>query len=178
MDPTWLYTLMILKAAGGILSFEGDILFNKLSIKKNPVDYRRVVNFAEAEPIFPEFITGIEMIKLFTSAKGTPKGQVEYLVESMGIGHYIHEPIGSYSTGMIKKLSLVLAFIGNPELVLLDEPFITMDSESLNVLYDWISKKNQDGVSFIFSSHQTIEPKVSFSQKALLVEEQTLKSIS
>ena len=168
----------LLKAIGGILFFEGDILFNNLSVTKDPVNYRRVVNFAEAEPIFPEFLTGSEMIKLFTSAKSASKAQAEDLVESMGIGHYINEPIRSYSTGMIKKLSLVLAFIGKPELILLDEPFITMDSESLKVLYAWVVEKNKDGISFIFSSHQVIEPQAAFTQKTLLVEEQTLKSTS
>src|SRR4051812_35481785 len=66
----------LLKAIAGIISFDGDIVLDQnISLKKQPIAYRRLVNFAEAEPIFPEFLTGMEMIKLFISAKDAPVGQ-------------------------------------------------------------------------------------------------------
>jgi ABC-2 type transport system ATP-binding protein len=50
----------LLKSIAGILSFEGDILLNNsISIKKQPVAYRKLVNFAEAQPILPVFLTGM-----------------------------------------------------------------------------------------------------------------------
>src|ERR1700710_1469668 len=69
----------LLKSIAGILSFKGDlILADNISIKKQPMAYRKLVNFAEAEPIFPEFLTGMEMIKLFASAKDAQAGQEQY----------------------------------------------------------------------------------------------------
>lgn len=59
---------------------------------------------------------------------------------------------------MLKKLSLVLAFLGKPKLILLDEPLNTIDAESLEVLYCWINEKHEkDKISFLLSSHQPLD---------------------
>ncbi|MEM1137825.1 MAG: ABC transporter ATP-binding protein [Bacteroidota bacterium] len=166
-----------LKTIAGIIHFDGDILLNQhISVKKKPVAFRKLVNFAEAEPIFPTFLTGREMVKLFTSTKGAPGGQEAYFIDSMQMNDYINEPIGTYSSGMLKKLSIVLAFIGNPQLILLDEPLITIDTESLKILYKWIEEKNQkEHVSFFLSSHQPLDINELTLTDALLVDMQTVK---
>jgi ABC-2 type transport system ATP-binding protein len=165
-----------LKAAAGIVAFDGDLdLSSGISLKKQSVAYRKCVNFAEAEPVFPEFLTGTDLIGLFIKAKDAPKRQEDYFIESMAMGSYVSNPVGTFSSGMLKKLSLVLAFIGNPELVLLDEPLITMDSEALKMLYAWISESYiQKGTSFLLSSHQSLENKLLPDVKELLVANQTL----
>jgi ABC-2 type transport system ATP-binding protein len=167
----------LLRAVAGILSFNGDIILDrKVSIKKNPVAYRQLVNFAEAEPLYPSFLTGTEMINLFANAKKAPVNQQQYFIESMQMQTYIDTPLGTYSSGMLKKLSLVLAFIGNPKLVLLDEPLITLDSQALKVLYQWIVDKNtQEGISFLLSSHQELNTETLLFAQEILVEKQTLK---
>jgi ABC-2 type transport system ATP-binding protein len=167
----------LLKAIAGIISFDGDIVLDQnISLKKQPTAYRKLVNFAEAEPIFPEFLTGMEMIKLFISAKDAPKGQDKYFIESMKMNDYINEPLGTYSSGMLKKLSIVLAFMGNPKIILLDEPLITLDIESLKILYKWIDEKHrQEKVSFFLSSHQPLEIGELNVPNGLLVEQQTVK---
>jgi ABC-2 type transport system ATP-binding protein len=167
----------LLKAMAGIVSFDGDIVLDQnISLKKHPVAYRKVINFAEAEPVFPEFLTGVEMIKLFTSAKNAPSGQDKYFIETMKMDAYIREPLGTYSSGMLKKLSIVLAFIGKPKIILLDEPLITIDIESLKILYKWIDEKHrQENVSFFLSSHQPLEIDQLTMGNELLVEHQTVK---
>ena len=165
-----------LKTAAGILSFYGDIVLNgRTSVKKHAVHYRKGVNFAEAEPVFPEFLTGREMIAMFALAKDAPRRQEEYFIESMRMQAYISEPLRTYSTGMLKKLSLVLAFLGRPEVILLDEPLITIDAGSLNILYAWIAERNkQEGTSFLLSSHQGFESGVLAAPKVICVESNTV----
>ena len=167
----------LLKTIAGIIDFDGDIVLDQhISLKKKPIAYRKLVNFAEAEPVFPEFLTGKEMIKLFTTAKDAPAGQEEYFIESMSMNAYLNEPVGTYSSGMLKKLSIVLAFMGNPKLILLDEPLITIDSESLKILYTWIEEKHRrENVSFFLSSHQPLEIDEVTTANELLVEMQTVK---
>jgi ABC-2 type transport system ATP-binding protein len=170
----------LLKSMAGMLSCEGDILVKKdVSLKNQPVQYRKIVNFSEAEPLFPGFLTGSEMIDLFISAKSGSKSQRENFVESMKMQHYIETPIKSYSSGMLKKLSLLLAFLGRPKVVLLDEPLITIDSDSLKVLYNWISEAhNNEGVTFLITSHQLLDSDYLPQAKELLIEEQSLRSIN
>jgi ABC-2 type transport system ATP-binding protein len=77
---------------------------------------------------------------------------------------------------MLKKLSLVLAFLGNPKLILLDEPLITIDTESLKILYSWISAQHREnGVSFMLSSHQALDADELPDAIELLVVNQRLE---
>jgi ABC-2 type transport system ATP-binding protein len=170
----------LLKSIAGILAFDGDILIdNTISVKKQPVAYRKLVNFVEAEPVFPDFLTGSEMIALFADAKDAPAGQEEGYIKSMGMQSFVGHPVGTYSSGMMKKLSLLLAFLGKPKLILLDEPLITIDTASLAVLNTWIRERHeQEGTSFLLSSHQILEDGSLPVSGELLVEDQTLKFIS
>ena len=176
----------LLKTIAGILDFKGDIILksstgnlaNPVSVKKQPLAFRKQVNFAEAEPIFPEFLTGKEMVSLFSAAKGGDQQQAAYYIESMKMTSYINRPLGTYSSGMLKKLSLILAFLGKPEIILLDEPLITVDVESLEILYQWIAEKHEkDKTSFLLASHQPFESAVMPLIKKILIENQHLTSL-
>ncbi|MBC6110798.1 ATP-binding cassette domain-containing protein [Pedobacter fastidiosus] len=148
----------LLKSICGFLHFDGEIFLNEVNLKRDGVDYRKKINFADAEPIYPEFLTGNEMIKLFLKAKSGSITKAEYYINSMDMGNYLNNPLGTYSSGMLKKLSLVLAFLGNPTLICLDEPLITIDIDSLSVLYQWIKDKHEkENTGFILSSHQPFD---------------------
>jgi ABC-2 type transport system ATP-binding protein len=146
----------LLKSMAGIVHCEGDILLNSnISLKKNPIDYRKKINFGDAEPLFPQFLTGFELIQLFIEAKSGSYGQIEDLVQSFGIHNYLNQHIGTLSSGALKKLSLVLSFIGNPEIILLDEPLITLDADAQVNLLNWIKEKHLiNRISFLITSHQ------------------------
>lgn len=166
----------LLRAIAGVTSFEGDILLAGQSVKRQAVAYRRVVNFAEAEPLFPEFLTGIELIRLFKAAKQGPPHQEDFYLESLRMTSYVQEPVGTYSSGMLKKLSLVLAFLGRPTCILLDEPLTTLDAEAIPVLCAWIaSQQIQQGTSFLLSSHQALAGGPLPALRELLVEHATLR---
>jgi len=168
-----------LKTVAGMLSFEGDIsLRDNLTIKKHPSAYRSAVNFAEAEPVFPDFLTGTELIRLFKSAKNAPVRQEEKYVESMSMTAYLPDRISTYSSGMLKKLSLVLAFLGQPTCILLDEPLTTLDADSLPILYAWIADQHQQaGTTFLLSSHQAFEGDILPNVREILVAQATLQHI-
>src|SRR5262245_40212679 len=68
----------LLKILAGLLPFKGDIVIDgNISIKKNPIAYRRFVNYAEAEPLFPSFLTGTDLINLFIKTKRGNQQQEE-----------------------------------------------------------------------------------------------------
>ncbi|OCX53399.1 ABC transporter [Mucilaginibacter sp. PPCGB 2223] len=169
----------MLKSVAGILAFDGDILLDSsISLKNDAVAYRKLVNFSEAEALFPEFITGTELIDLFVSAKDGEKGQEQGLIDSMKMRGFVGRPVGTYSSGMLKKLSLLLAFLGRPKLILLDEPLITIDTASLEILYSWIGDSHRNyGTTFLLTSHQALDADILPEARQLLVEDQTLKFI-
>ncbi len=164
----------LLKMLAGLLPFEGIIKLDEFDIKKKPIDYRKYVNYAEAEPLFPSFLTGEELILLFQKAKQANSQDVKNLVDTFKIQSFISNPIGSYSSGMVKKLSLVLAFIGQPKVILLDEPLVTLEDHSIplliNLINDYQLKRK---VTFLITSHQLIEHDSLKHVKVVLVKENT-----
>jgi ABC-2 type transport system ATP-binding protein len=166
----------LLKILAGLLPFEGDIVIQDgISIKKNPIPYRRFVNYAEAEPLYPSFLTGTDLLKLFVKTKGAEMQQADELIELLNVRSFVDHPVGTYSSGMMKKLSLILAFIGNAKIILLDEPLVTIDDASVEVIYRLIEKYHREkGVTFLLTSHQHFdEMKLRFASK-LLVKDQMI----
>ncbi len=143
----------LLKAIAGIHRFEGEIILDGTSLKKQPIPYRRLVNYSDAEPLFPEFLSLDELIQFVAQAKEGPADQVRLLKELFGVTGYSSNPISTYSSGMLKKSGLLLAFLGKPSLIILDEPFTTIDALSQKLLRDLISNQASSGVGFLITSH-------------------------
>jgi ABC-2 type transport system ATP-binding protein len=94
----------------GLIPFEGDIFLRDTSLKNQPVGYRSQVSWAEAEPLFPGFLKGIELLMLHLKVRKSSQKQMEGLISLFGLSNFINDPVETYSAGMVKKLSLALAF--------------------------------------------------------------------
>ncbi|MFB6454476.1 ATP-binding cassette domain-containing protein [Chitinophaga sp. Hz27] len=148
-----------MKVMAGLLPFKGDIIINgTVNNAGQPVAYRRLINYAEAEPLYPAFLTGKDLINLYLNTKGGDRQLMQEIQSLLGVGNFVNNPVSSYSSGMLKKLSLMLAFCGNPALILLDEPLITIDTRTVTILYDLINQYHSRGVSFCITSHQPLDP--------------------
>ncbi len=146
----------LFKSLAGILPFEGEVYLEGVSLKKSPVLYRMHVNYSEAEPVFPSVVRGKELVDLFARHKKARNSQANELGERLRI-EFLEEPTGTYSSGMGKKLSLLLAFLGNPKVILLDEPLVTLDTAAVSAILSLIEEYKKQGVSFLISSHQAFE---------------------
>jgi ABC-2 type transport system ATP-binding protein len=167
-----------LSMLAGLIPFKGDILLDGINLRQNPLSYRRIVNFAEAEPLYPDFLTGIELVKFYQDIRKAASVQTDLLVNLFNMHRFLSMPIGSYSSGMIKKLSLLLAFIGKPSLILLDEPLATLDEGSVHILPELISAYNKEfKTCFIFSSHQPFKS-YSLVINKILITDQSLQFIT
>ncbi len=168
----------LLRMVAGLIPFDGDILFNGINLHQKPLEYRRQISWAEAEPIYPVFITGRELIRFYQDIKKGYSAQTEKLIIYFGMQHYLSATIGSYSSGMIKRLSLMLAFIGNPRLILLDEPMATLDEDAAILLPGLIREYQEDHEScFILSSHHSFNTSSLSIFKKLLIRDQTIHLI-
>lgn len=143
----------LFKSIAGIISFEGSIEYNSINLRKQPVRYRAVVNYSEAEPLFPEHLSLKDMVHYFAKAKQAGKTQLEQLIEIFSVKDYMHQPFRTYSSGMLKKSGLLLSFLGPSHLILLDEPFITIDQQAMDKLTNLIIEYHQNGTTFLIASH-------------------------
>jgi ABC-2 type transport system ATP-binding protein len=154
----------MLKMVAGLHTFKGDIWRDKIHLKKERTLFLRGVNYAEAEPLYPTFLTAKDLITLYCETrKVDPKNALEQL-EQLHISHAYQDLIGTYSSGMIKKLSLVLAFIGKPSWIMLDEPLITIDVAAVDTVSKWINQLYKEAqVSFLITSHQSFQTALHFT---------------
>ena len=146
------------RAVAGILPSTGQItLDDRHEINRDPVAYRMRVNYAEAEPLYPAFLTARDLAGFVARAKQAPAGQVNALAETLGATAFWTQPTGQFSSGMLKKLSLLLALLGRPQLVLLDEPLTTLDVATAARLFDLVRQlRTEQNVSFCLTSHQDV----------------------
>ncbi len=152
----------LLKSIAGLVPFDGEIYINNLSIRNRRREYLKIVNYAEAEPLYPSFLTGKDLVNFYFKTKGGEKEQIEELINHFGMTSYLKNKTSTYSSGMTKKISLLLAFIGHPALILLDEPFITLDVEAVQFLHQYINQRHASGVSFCITSHQPLSSELPF----------------
>jgi ABC-2 type transport system ATP-binding protein len=145
----------LFRSIAGILPYQGEILFNNFDCRKDVVEYRLLVNLSEAEPLYPDYLSAYDLLKFIAEAKKAPANQLSTLAKSLGVSQYWKSPIGTYSSGMQKKVSLLSAFLGNPKLIMLDEPLITIDDRSVEIVNELVKEYyEKQGVSFLLSSHQ------------------------
>jgi len=162
----------------GLSPYQGSIRHNGIDLRKSAVEYKLKVNFSESEPLFPEFLTGTDLIKFYSKLKKSEDGQSSELAALLGVSQYADQPCGTYSSGMMKKLSILLAFLGHPELIILDEPLITLDKEAQQIVSELIKNKVDEGVSFLFATHQDFENALIVPTQTYLVSEQSISSVS
>ena len=147
----------LFRTLAGMLPYTGLLMLDgKYDLQKHPVDFRLRLNLGEAEPLYPSFLTPADLLEFVAEAKQSPSGQVEMLINLLGI-NYLETPFGNCSSGMVKKLSLALAFLGSPSVIILDEPLITIDREARAALFQLIKTYHENGVTFLLSSHETFQ---------------------
>lgn len=166
----------LIHSIAGIIPFEGEVILNKkINQKSQPIEFRKLVNYSDAEPKYPTYLSGDEVIKFISKCKSGTKNQVASLYEYFEVNDYIRNPISTYSSGMLKKTNLIQAFLGNPELILLDEPLTTIDKKSSQKLIDLIIEfATQKKTNFIIATHQELCDEQLKTVSTIEVSEQTI----
>lgn len=155
----------LLKILAGLLAYEGEVALGQWNLRKQPIHYRRLTAFADSEPRFPGFMTGLDLINLFMRAKRGNSDRKAKFIADFGMADYLPFPVQDYSAGMVKKLALLLAFLDDSHYILLDEPCITLDEQAINRLSHWMVERRQQGTNFLVSSHQAFPAGVSIQER-------------
>lgn len=146
----------LFRIISGQIPFKGEVELDGINLRKEPIKFRSKISFAEAEPQYPLFVKGKELIDFYIEIRKAERKQADELADYFEMTTFLNNTIGSYSSGMLKKLSLICAFIGNADLYILDEPLITIDIGSADKLYKLIREKASQGKSLLLSSHQEV----------------------
>ena len=147
-----------IRAAVGVLDFiEGDILINGHSVKTEPVLCKSQTAYIPDNPDIYEFLTGMQYLNymgdVFRVDAGTRKQRIMRYSELLGMTGDLGDLIGNYSHGMKQKIVLIGAFLHEPKLLVLDEPFVGLDPEASYHLKEMMKELCAKGSAIFFSTH-------------------------
>jgi ABC-2 type transport system ATP-binding protein len=162
------------KSLAGIIPYQGSVLCAGVNAQSQPFAYRKLVNFSEAEPAFPGFLTCKDLVRFIAKTRNAPLQQQDHYSKLFGIDQYFTKPCETFSSGMLKKLSLASAFLGTPKVIILDEPLITLDAHARQLLNTAILEAQERGTTFLISSHQLLEDLSLKVTGTFIVEHKTL----
>ena len=147
-----------IKSIVGILPFdEGEILINGSSIVDDPITCKKQIAYIPDNPDLYESLTGINYLNfiadIFKLDKKTRKEKIEYYAKEFELINNLNDYISSYSHGMKQKLALISAFMHEPKLLILDEPFVGLDPKSSFIVKQEMKKMCEAGSAIFFSTH-------------------------
>jgi Cu-processing system ATP-binding protein len=118
---------------------------------------RRKIGFLPENVSFNPALTGREILTFYTLLKGAPVATALELLERVGLGPASARRVGTYSKGMRQRLGLAQALIGEPKLLLLDEPTTGLDPALRLSFYEILQTLRDRGATVVLSSHALAE---------------------
>lgn len=174
-----------MKMVLGLIPFsEGDICINGYSIKKDFEKAMQNVGGIVENPDLYEYMTGYENLKLVARIYKVDKKRIDEIVDIVGLKEKIKLKVKKYSLGMKQRMSVALALIRNPKLLVLDEPTNGLDPVAIHELRDLLKDlAHNRGVCVFVSSHLLSEvelmcDRVGILDKGRLLKIEDLKNIT
>ncbi len=147
-----------LKSIVGILQFDsGEITIDGISIKANPLACKRKIAYIPDNPDLYEFMTGIQYLNFIADIFGVSaddrQRRIRKYADLFELTDDLAQSIAAYSHGMKQKLAIISAWIHEPRLVIMDEPFVGLDPKASHLLKGMMREKCDMGGAIFFSTH-------------------------
>jgi ABC-2 type transport system ATP-binding protein len=159
--------------SGMLLPAAGDISVCGHSLRRDAMGAKRQLGFGCAPERVPDLLTGRQCLEVYAAAKGLTAidGAVLSLAEEFAFSSMFDRFVGSYSLGTKQKLAVLLALLGEPPLVLLDEPFNGLDPASALVLKRHLRARASAGRCGVLLATHALDVVERYADRALLLLE-------
>ena len=147
-----------LKAAVGIPQFDaGEITIGGHSIQTEPLACKRLLAYIPDNPDLYDFMSGIQYLNFIADIFGIPAAErwarIEPYADAFELTGDLGQPISAYSHGMKQKLAIIAAWIHDPKLIIMDEPFVGLDPKAAHLLKGMMRELCDVGGAIFFSTH-------------------------
>lgn len=146
-----------LKAAVGLIDFDGgEIFVDGISVRENPMECKRKIAYIPDNPDLYDFLTGIKYLDFIADVFGVGSERnekIHKLSDAFGLTDDLASPISTYSHGMKQKLAIISAYLHDPKLIIMDEPFVGLDPKASHVLKEMMREHCNLGGAIFFSTH-------------------------
>lgn len=176
-----------LRSVVGIQDFDkGEIRICGTSIREDPMACKRQLAYIPDNPDLYDFMTGIKYLNFISdvfqvSAQERQRRIREY-ADRLELTDDLGQPIASYSHGMKQKLAIISAWIHNPRLILMDEPFVGLDPKASHKLKEMMREVCDQGGAIFFSTHvlevaEKLCDKVAIIKQGKLIRSGTMEEV-
>lgn len=176
-----------LKACAGILQFDaGEIMIDGISIKNEPLACKKEIAYIPDNPDIYEFMSGIQFLNfvadIFAVSTKDRKERIHKYADAFELTAELGQPISAYSHGMKQKLAIISAWIHEPKLIMMDEPFVGLDPKASHLLKEMMRETCNRGNAIFFSTHvlevaEKLCDKVAIIKQGRLVKSGTMEDV-
>ena len=147
-----------LKSVVGILQFdEGEITIDGHSVKADPLTCKRELAYIPDNPDLYDFMTGIKYLNfvadIFGVGAAERQARIRRYADAFELTDDLAQPIAAYSHGMKQKLAIIAAWLHQPKLIIMDEPFVGLDPKASHLLKGMMREVCDEGGAIFFSTH-------------------------
>ncbi len=176
-----------IKSVVGILQFdEGEITIDGTSLKDDPIACKRKIAYIPDNPDLYEFMSGIKYLNFIADIFGVGaeerQERIKKYADMFELTEDLAQPISAYSHGMKQKLAIIAAWIHNPKLIIMDEPFVGLDPKASFLLKEMMRDVCAAGGAIFFSTHvlevaEKLCDKVAIIKGGKLIRSGTMESV-
>ena len=147
-----------LKCAVGILHFDaGTITIGGKSLAEDPLACKRELAYIPDNPDLYDFMSGIKYLNFIADIFAIPadvrQERIRHYADLLELTGDLAQPISAYSHGMKQKLAVIAAWIHDPKLIIMDEPFVGLDPKASHLLKEMMREHCDRGGAIFFSTH-------------------------
>ena len=176
-----------LKSVVGIQQFDqGEITICGISVKENPLACKKQIAYIPDNPDLYEFMSGIQYLNFIADIFGVGaadrKERIHKYAELFELTADLAQPIAAYSHGMKQKLAIISAWIHEPKLIIMDEPFVGLDPKAAHLLKGMMREVCDQGGAIFFSTHvlevaEKLCDKVAIIKNGRLIRSGTMEEV-
>ncbi len=176
-----------IKSCCGILQFEqGEIYVNGISVRSDPLACKKSLAYIPDNPDLYEYMTGIQYLNFIADIFGidaqTRLSRIRTYADALELTGDLAQPISAYSHGMKQKLAVISAWIHEPKLIVMDEPFVGLDPKASHLLKQMMRQATERGAAIFFSTHvlevaEKLCDKVAIIKNGRLIRSGTMEEV-
>ena len=176
-----------LKAVVGILQFDaGEILIDGKSVRTVPLACKRDIAYIPDNPDLYDYMTGIKYLNFIADIFGVSaadrQARIRKYADIFELTADLAQPIAAYSHGMKQKLAIIAAWLHQPKLIIMDEPFVGLDPKAAHLLKGMMREVCDRGGAIFFSTHvlevaEKLCDKVAIIKDGKLIRSGTMEEV-
>lgn len=176
-----------LRSIAGIQQFDsGTITVGGVSVTEDPLACKRMMAYIPDNPDLYDFMTGIQFLNfigdVFAVPPETRQSRIRDYAARFELTDDLAQPISAYSHGMKQKLAIISAWLHQPKLILMDEPFVGLDPKASHLLKEMMREHCDLGGAIFFSTHvlevaEKLCDKVAIIRNGALVRSGTMDEV-